>query len=194
MFTSRCLNRHSIVPWSDPFRVVGNWRFCNRRWLSPDNVEDRAVLEQNYDALVSEFPIFARCTRQRFLQLLFEVSSHERWHFQAPAFGLRAAPPASYSIAFCERGGVPAADSPALFHRIPSTESELEMSLPAPAAADVPTDLLSADDAACTAATGAWPNAGEEVDIGLHQHWDCRPTLTTIEAAELERFGRSTSF
>ena len=193
MFTSRCLNRHSIVPWSDPFRVVGNWRFCNRRWLSPDNVEDRAVLEQNYDALVSEFPIFARCTRHRFLQLLFEVSSNERWHFQAPAFGLRAAPPASYSIAFCERGEEPAADTPALFHRIPSTESELESSPPARVVLGL-TDSPAADYATCTAAAGAWPNAGEEVDIGLHQHWDCRPTLTTIEAAELERFGRSTSF
>ena len=44
-----------------------------------------------------------------------------------------------------------------------------------------------------SSAVGAWPNSGKEVDIGLHQHRDCPPTLTLTVAAELERYSRSTS-
>ena len=53
--------------------MAGNWLFCNRRWLNPQDVQDRMELECNYDALVSKFPAFARCPRFRFLQCLSEV-------------------------------------------------------------------------------------------------------------------------
>lgn len=36
-------------------------------------------------------------------------------------------------------------------------------------------------------------NAGEDMDVRLHYHWATNPTLR-VEASELERFGRSTSF
>jgi hypothetical protein len=59
-----------------------------------------------------------------------------------------------------------------------------------------------AGDAGCLAwfaaawvAGGAWAglNAGEAVDAGLYQHWASIPTLR-VDAGDLERFGRSTSF
>jgi hypothetical protein len=53
--------------------MAGNWLFCNRRWLNPQDVQDRMQLESNYDAIVSKFPAFARCPRFRFLQCLSEV-------------------------------------------------------------------------------------------------------------------------
>ena len=55
-------------------RSAGNWLFCNRRWLNPDDQDDRAVLEENYTALASMFPEFAAaCSRVDFFVHLSEV-------------------------------------------------------------------------------------------------------------------------
>jgi hypothetical protein len=70
-----------------------------------------------------------------------------------------------------------------------------------PAAAVATAAVATSDDgciawfAAAWAAGGAGPglNAGEEVDMGLYQHWVSIPTLR-VDPSDLERFGRSTSF
>ena len=68
-----CFDR-AMLGLTDRFiSMAGNWLFCNRRWLNPQDVNDRVVLECNYDALVAKFPAFARCPRFRFLQCLSEV-------------------------------------------------------------------------------------------------------------------------
>jgi hypothetical protein len=53
--------------------MAGKRLFCNRRWLNPNDPDDRTLLEQNYDDLIAKFPAFARCSRIDFLQRLADV-------------------------------------------------------------------------------------------------------------------------
>ncbi len=55
-------------------RTAGNWLFCNRRWLNPEDAEDRAHLERAYATLCASFPAFATCPRAEFFRTLAEVA------------------------------------------------------------------------------------------------------------------------
>jgi hypothetical protein len=50
--------------------VAGNWLFHGRRWRNPENRKDRDALNAGYDALVAAFPVFSRCSRDRFLKTI----------------------------------------------------------------------------------------------------------------------------
>ena len=47
--------------------MAGNWLFSSRRWRNPCSPQDHAALIAGYDALVATFPVFSRCSRDRFL-------------------------------------------------------------------------------------------------------------------------------
>jgi hypothetical protein len=70
--------------------MAGKRLFCNRRWLNPTDPIDRENLERSYDALTSQFPAFARCPRNDFLQILAEVctaaSSERVGNYRAASF------------------------------------------------------------------------------------------------------------
>jgi hypothetical protein len=55
--------------------VAGNWLFSGRRWRNPQNSNDRAALIAGYDELVATFPVFSRCSRDRFLVTIYSFWS-----------------------------------------------------------------------------------------------------------------------
>ena len=62
------------VPEQNCCRSAGNWLFCNRRWLNPEDPTDRSLLEENYATLASMFPEFgAVCSKANFILKLSEV-------------------------------------------------------------------------------------------------------------------------
>jgi hypothetical protein len=65
----------------NPFarRTAGTWLFAGRRWLNPDDPDDRSALLVNYDNLCLLFPAFAAaCPVERFLETLTDVSASWR--------------------------------------------------------------------------------------------------------------------
>jgi hypothetical protein len=190
--------------------TAGNWLFCNRRWLNPLDREDRQTLDHNYDKLCLVFPAFARCSKATFIHVLMDVSIS--WSDRIKDGVRRTVSPSKLS-------STPSSPSGA---RWPEVEScpldEVELDSGSSGAEEM--EAMRWDSRATSpqgmgwsevpssSATGAeWSvpgygalatgrgvlNAGEAVDMKLHEHWACVPTLR-IEASELERFGRSKSF
>jgi hypothetical protein len=197
--------------------TAGNWLFCNRRWLNPLNREERKTLETNYETLCAAFPILAmRCPKANFIQCIMDVSitwserigkptrATATTDHQGPAFGYALALPAA--TGFQHPGIAPApaayfwdissmAASPSSCHH---SESSAHAS-PYDSADDGPAreQERSATPPAREDGPGRPPsglNAGEAVDLSLHEHWATSVPALRVDARELERFGRSTSF
>jgi hypothetical protein len=203
--------------------MAGKRLFCNRRWLNPNDPDDRTNLEHSYDALTAQFPAFARCTRSDFLQCLAEVcaaasserASDDRAAALSPSPDADADRDESWSPesfdadrnegGSSERSSSLSSDfsssSPVLaaFESIdasPSAVPALER-FPQMTGAAVGEGGLNpvrvADGAAAWAGADTGLNAGEAVDIGLFQRWASAPT-SDVDPGDLENFGRSRSF
>jgi hypothetical protein len=196
--------------------TAGNWLFCNRRWLDPLNRDERQILESNYDGLCASFPVIATmCTKARFILCVMDV--HVAWSDRiaessrkcpaapkphGPASARRRShPPAAghlsaHAWAMGSPDDAPFGAGAACIWDISSTAASPSSCRHAGSSADAsPYD--SADDGP---ARGEWArcaaglNAGEAVDLSLHEHWATSVPALRVDARELERFGRSTSF
>jgi hypothetical protein len=194
--------------------TAGNWLFCNRRWLNPLDREDRQTLDHNYDKLCLVFPAFARCSKATFIHVLMDVSIS--WSDRIGDGVRRAACPSMLSSTPSSPSGASWPDDVrcALIHpfdEVGPHSGESGAEEPDKVSRRDPTALRFVSSGA-TSSAGSGPvffdgaygfgalaagrgvlNAGEAVDMKLHEHWACVPTLR-IEASELERFGRSKSF
>jgi hypothetical protein len=195
--------------------TAGNWLFCNRRWLNPVNREERRLLESNYDALCASFPVIATiCTKARFIHCVMDVFM--AWSDRIDASSRKCAAPRSYASLPSHRR----CDPPAM---VPSSALGWAMGSPddapfgAGAACWSPAGSMAASPPPCLhvgSSADASPydsaeegptrgeparspgplNAGEAMDVSLHEHWASSVPALRIDANELEQFGRSTSF
>ena len=196
--------------------TAGNWLFCNRRWLNPQDCDDWVTLDHNYDKLCLAFPAFARCSKATFIHVLMDVSIS--WSDRIKDGVRRTVSPSKLSSAPSSPSGArwpEEASCPLDEVELDSGSSgadEMEAtrwdSRPESRAVS-PGFVASLGVPASTGTGRVWSvsghgvlktgrdvpvlNAGEAVDMKLHEHWACVPTLR-IEASELERFGRSKSF
>ena len=57
------------------FRLAGNWLYGNRRWLNPRVPEELSILARKYGEICRAFPMFERCSRERYIEIISEISS-----------------------------------------------------------------------------------------------------------------------
>jgi hypothetical protein len=82
------------------FSVAGNWLFIGRRWLDPQEPDDRHAIDASYEALCTRFPDFSRCSRESLLRALSEVSSswNRRLSSRHATNGLSPCPSAARTV------------------------------------------------------------------------------------------------
>jgi hypothetical protein len=175
---------------------AGNLLFHSRRWLDPRNPADRALLEFNHGVLCSSFPhAFADSSVANFLYHIGTVS--ETWSKrlagspQAAVRRPRSSPHAlSLPTPSFPAPSAAARDEPDLVAPPPTHFDEpRRRRCGHPAAARPPRRGRGAPPASAATAGAAPLNAGEDVDLRLHEHW---PSLRA-GPDDLEGFGRSRS-
>ena len=57
------------------FRLADNWLFGNRRWLNPRIPEELGILVRRYGEICRAFPMFERCSRQRYIHIITNICS-----------------------------------------------------------------------------------------------------------------------
>jgi hypothetical protein len=71
------------------FSIAGNWLFSGRRWLDPEDSEDRIILDLKYENLLLMFPAFGNCPKAHFFRSISAIrtSWSRRINFQADQVG-----------------------------------------------------------------------------------------------------------
>ena len=181
--------------------------------------DEREKLEKNYDKLCVTFPVFARCSKAKFIQSLMDVTiswtdrineSSRKNCLESSAASSLLSPYAPTSLFF----GSPCIPQPTLMQHVPAfpfgMRMSYDMSLRASGvcqdvcAGGLPGDRCHAIDACSTGAcsgeddsgddaVAAELNAGEAVDMKLFRHWTTSEAGLLVDAGELEQFGRSKS-
>ena len=57
------------------FRLADNWLFGNRRWLNPRVPEELSILARKYGEICEAFPMFERCSRDRYIHIIMSICS-----------------------------------------------------------------------------------------------------------------------
>ena len=189
--------------------TAGNWLFCNRRWLDPLKRDERERLEHNYNKLCTAFPVFARCSKAKFIQSLMDVNiawsdrlgATPRKKGSLPSRRAQLPKPKTTSAQLPSSRQMAAESYRDMAQGTPSCRPEV-------CAGGLPGDRCHAIDACSTGAcsgeaspydsgddaVAAELNAGEAVDMKLFRHWTTSEAGLLVDAGELEQFGRSKSF